>query len=161
MIPPTDEQGRFQRVLVTSSIFRRVPAKLVDAVIAGIFSASMMTLMPAPWQAVVGTSWFILSDFLGSPGKWLFRMQVVRLDGSRIGFMHSVFRNGLLGVPTIARAVIVSGWWGADADAAKWDRLAVALLGIAVTVTEIIGMALQAENRRFGDNLAQTRVVDR
>jgi len=160
-LPPTDEQGRFLPQLETGSMFKRVFAKFLDALLTGAFSASLLLVLPMPWAALIGTSWFMLSDWFGSPAKWLFRLKVVHLDGSAIGPFASLQRNFMLGLPTIARAVIVSGWWGADVDAAKWDRGAVACIGLSVMLGELIGMVMQPQNRRWGDHFARTRVVER
>lgn len=160
-LPPTDEQGRFLPQLETGSMIKRFFAKLLDAILTGAFSASLWLLLPMPWPAVIGTSWFMLSDWFGSPAKWLLRLKVVHLDGSAIGPIASLKRNFMLGLPTIARAVIVSGWWGTDVDSAKWDRGALACIGIAVLIGELVGMIMQPQNRRWGDHFAGTRVVER
>lgn len=159
-VPPQDG-GRFKPTLVTGPTYRRVLAKLLDAIVSGVTSWGFSRVLPLPWAALVGTGWFMLCDWAGSPGKWLFRLKVVHDDGSPAGPLAALKRNLVLGLPTIGRAFIVSGLTGASADAAKWDRGFVACVGLAVVVGELVGMIIDAQGRRWGDRFARTRVVER
>lgn len=160
-LPPTDEQGRFLPELRTGSILKRCVAKLLDAVIAGVTTFGFSMMMPLPFASLIGTGWFCLADWSGSPGKWLFRLRAVTLAGAPLGPVASLKRNIVLGLPTIARAFLVSGWVGLQGENLKWDRGFLACVGLAVFLGELVGMVMQPDNRRWGDTFARSRVVDR
>lgn len=160
-VPPRSEGERFKPVLVTAPTYRRVLAKLLDAIVSGATSWGFSFLMPMPYAVLIGVGWFMLCDWSGSWGKWLFRIKVVMLDGAPVGAIASLLRNLVLGLPTIGRAFIVSGWSGATGDAAKWDRGLLACVGLAVAFGELLGMVIDKEGRRWSDRFAGTRVVER
>lgn len=160
-LPPTDDQGRFLPQFRDGSILRRIFAKLLDALLTGVASWGFSLLMPLPVASLLAVLWFCLADWSGSPGKWFLRLRVVMLDGAPVTPLASLKRNVVLGLPVVARAVIVAGWTGLDATASQWDRVSVACIGLAVTLGELIGMVFQPMNRRWGDAFARTRVVDR
>ena len=160
-LPPTDEAGRFVPNLRTGSIIKRICAKLFDAVVAGLTSWGLSTMMPLPVASLIGTGWFCLADWAGSPGKWLFQLRVVTLQGEAIGPLASLKRNVVLGLPTILRSMLVAGWLGVQGEGQQWDRGALACVGLSVALGELIGMVLQPDNRRWGDTFARSRVVDR
>jgi uncharacterized RDD family membrane protein YckC len=161
MLPPTDEQGRFLPNLRTGSMIKRFFAKLLDAIICGLTTGGLSLVMPLPWASFIGVSWFVLTDWSGSPGKWLFQLRAVTLDGKPLGPLASIQRNLLLGLPTFLRALMTSGLIGLEGDLAKWDRAAMACISLTFIFGELIGMLLQPENRRWGDTFARSRVVDR
>lgn len=160
-LPPTDAQGRFVAELQTGSIIKRCFARLLDAVVAGLTTFGFSLVMPLPFASLLGTGWFCLADWSGSPGKWLFRLRVVTLEGAPVGAIAALKRNVVLGLPTFARALMTSGWLGLQGDAQKWDRGLLACVGLAVVLGELVGMVMQPQNRRWGDVFAGTRVVDR
>lgn len=160
-LPPTDEQGRFLPNLRTGSVIKRIFAKLIDAVICGFTTGGLSLVMPLPWASFIGVSWFVLTDWSGSPGKWLFQLRAVTLDGKELGPLASIKRNLLLGLPTFLRALSASGVLGLQGDQQKWDRGITACLSLTFFFGELIGMAMQPESRRWGDTFARSRVVDR
>lgn len=161
MLPPTDEQGRFLPNLRTASIIKRIFAKLIDAVLCGFTTLGLSSVMPLPFASFIGVSWFVLTDWFGSPGKWLFQLRAVTLEGAPLGPIASIKRNLLLGLPTFLRALLVSGVLGVQGEGQKWDRGALACVAVSVLLGELIGMVMQPDNRRWSDTLARSRVVDR
>ncbi|MDP2272773.1 MAG: RDD family protein [Archangium sp.] len=161
MLPPTDSQGRFLPNLRTASILKRCCAKVIDAILSGITTFTFLALMPLPFASVIGTSWFCLTDWFGSPGKWLFQIRAVNLDGSPLSPLASIKRNLILGLPTFLRALITAGLIGAQGEDQKWERLILALVSLSVFFGELVGMVMQPDNRRWGDTFARSRVVDR
>lgn len=159
-LPPVDEQGRFQAQLATASVSARLVAKLIDFLVAGVTSFGFLAITSRPVASLVGMTWLCLTDWSGSPGKWLLRLRTVRVDGRPCGPWASVQRNFMLALPTLGRALIVSGWFGADPNA-WWDRLVLALVGLGIAGGEVLGMVLRDHGRRWGDRLAGTRVVRR
>ena len=82
MLPPTDAQGRFLPQLRTASIFSRYFAKAADLTLAGTVIVGLTIAgVPYPWAALSGSAWFLLSDWAGSPGKWLLQIRAVTLGG--------------------------------------------------------------------------------
>ncbi len=161
MIPPTDERGRFVPVLRDGSILKRLFARGLDAVLSGGATLVLSRVMPLPLASLLCVSWFCLSDWSGSPGKWLLRLRVVMVDGSQVTAIAALKRNVVLGLPTFGRALITAGWSGLEGDAGMWDRGVLACVGLAVAFGEVLGMILQPQNRRWGDHIAGTRVVER
>ncbi|MFZ5441310.1 MAG: RDD family protein [Myxococcota bacterium] len=161
MLPPTDEHGRFVAVLRDGSILKRLLAKPIDLVVAGVASWGFSRMLPLPAATAIGMTWLCLSDWSGSPGKWVWRLKTVMLDGSPVTALASIKRNVVLALPTLGRSLIVAGWSGLDADASKWDRGILACVGLAVAFGELMGILVQPMNRRWGDVFAGTRVVER
>lgn len=160
-LPPLDEHGRFQAELVPASTAARLVAKFIDFVVAGATSFGFTALLPAPVASLVGMTWLCLTDWSGSPGKWLLRLRTVHPDGRPCGVGASLLRNFMLALPTLGRALIVSGWSGASASEATWDRAILAVVGLGIASGEVVGMVLREQGRRWGDRLAGTRVVRR
>lgn len=161
MLPPTDEAGRFLPELRTGSIIKRCFAKLLDLIVVAIPTIALVMVLPPPVPSLLGTTWFMLMDWAGSPGKWLLRLRAVTLEGAPLGPMASLQRNLVLGLPLFARALLMSGWVGLQGEDQKWDFGIIACVGFIVLLGELIGMVMQPENRRWGDTFARSRVVDR
>lgn len=149
------------RPLRKGSVAKRMFAKLIDAVVAGVTTWSFWRVMPLPFASFIGMTWFCLTDWSGSPGKWLLRLKAVTLEGAPLSAVASLKRNLLLGMPTFLRALLVSGWLGAQGDDVKGERGLLALVSLAVYLREFIGLVKQPESRRWGDIFARSRVVDR
>lgn len=161
MLPETDEHGRFKPVLKSGSLIRRVVAKLIDAVIAQVTTFGFTRFVPLPAASLIGIFWFLATDWSGSPGKWLMRLQTVTLEGGEISLLSSLKRNVILGLPTLARAFLVSGYIGLQGENMVWDRGLLGCVGLSITVGELFGMFTHPEARRWGDLFARTRVVER
>ena len=159
--PAQDAQGRYVAPLVTAPLLRRLAAKLVDMVISGLLSWSCTFLVAQPWASGIGLGWFVLADWLGSPGKWLFSLRVVREGGGPVTALASVQRNILLGLPSFGRALSVSGLTGLTGTWALVDRGVVGLFGVVVVVSEVFAMWVRDGGRRWGDRFGRTRVVTR
>lgn len=134
----------------------RIAAKLIDAVIAGVTSAGLSTALSPPVAVTVGTGWFLVSDWGGSPGKWLLGLETVMERGGPATLEASVRRNLLLGLPTIGRALVTAGWTHASSGEALWDRLFISLVGMGVTLVELSGLV--RGGRRLGDRFGATIV---
>jgi uncharacterized RDD family membrane protein YckC len=160
-LPPTDEQGRFLPNLRTASIIKRLAAKLIDAIVTGFTTFGFSLVLPLPYASFIGVSWFCLSDWSGSPGKWLFQVRAVTEAGAPLGALASLKRNVLLGLPTFLRALMTAGWLGMQGEDQVWDRGFLACVSLSVMLGEVVGMVMQPENRRWGDTFARSRVVDR
>jgi len=161
-LPPTDEAGRFLLELRTASIFSRYFAKGTDLTIAGVMIVVLTLVTHSyPAAAILGATWFMLTDWAGSPGKWLLRIRAVTLTGAPLGPLASLKRNLVLGLPTVSHALLVGGWVGLQGDDRKWDAGIVLCVGLVVVLGEFIGMVMQPESRRWGDTFARSRVVDR
>lgn len=161
-LPPTDAQGRFLPELRTASIFSRYFAKAVDLTLAAaIIVVLTLAVLPYPYAALMGTGWFLLSDWVGSPGKWLLRIRAVTLEGAPLGPLGSLKRNLVLGLPTMSHALLVGGWVGLQGEGRKWDAGILLCVGVVVVLGEFIGMVMQPESRRWGDTFARSRVIDR
>jgi uncharacterized RDD family membrane protein YckC len=159
-LPPVDEQGRFQAQLVQASFASRLVAKAIDLVLSGLVSLGFLAVTSRPLASLVGMAWLCLTDWSGSPGKWLLRIRTVGTDGRPCGPLASLQRNFMLALPTLGRSLIVSGWFGADPQ--SWaDRLVLAVVGLGIALGEVAGMVLREQGRRWGDRLAGTRVVRR
>lgn len=160
-LPPADAAGRFLPNLRTGSIFKRCFAKILDFMVAGCVTAALWLLVPLLVASLVSMLWLCLSDWVGSPGKWLFQLRAVTVEGRRLAPLASLKRNVILGLPTVAQAFLLSGWVGLQGQNQKWDVGLIACVGFAVWLGELIGMVMQPENRRWGDAFARSRVVDR
>jgi len=161
MLPETDEQGRFKPVLKTGSMIRRVVAKLIDSVIYTFTAWSFSRFVPVLAASLIGFGWFLATDWFGSPGKWLLRLKTVTLEGGEVSLLASIKRNVILGLPTLARALLVGGFIGLQGENMVWDRGFLGCVGLSITVGELFGMFTHPEARRWGDLFARTRVVER
>jgi uncharacterized RDD family membrane protein YckC len=159
--PELDEAGRFKPVLRRGPFASRLAAKLIDAVISGFTTWTFTRFAPLPVASLVGVGWFLLTDWFGSPGKWLLRLKTVTLEGHEITLVMSFKRNLLLGLPTLARALLVSGVIGLQGENMVYDRGLLACVGLSVVLAELFGMLTHPESRRWGDIFARTRVVVR
>lgn len=161
-LPPTDEAGRFLPSLRAASIFSRYFAKAADLTVsAAMIVVLTLTVLPFHWASVVGTTWFMLTDWAGSPGKWILRIRAVTLEGAPLGPLASLKRNLVLGLPSLSHAFLVGGYIGLQGDDRKWDAGVLVCIGIIVVFGEFIGMVMQPESRRWGDTFARSRVIDR
>jgi uncharacterized RDD family membrane protein YckC len=161
-LPPTDGAGRFLPELRTASIFSRYFAKAVDITVAGATIVVLTLVLDSyPPAALFGAGWFMLTDWAGSPGKWILRIRAVTLEGASLGPLASLKRNLVLALPTVSHALLVGGWIGLQGDDRKWDAGILLCVGFVVVLGEFIGMVMQPESRRWGDTFARSRVVDR
>jgi len=153
----TPENIAFQYVL--AGPFRRLPAFLIDCairalVLVALFVFGTMTAMVGAGGIGLGMGlvvWFVMSWFYGgifetlwngqTPGKRLFNLRVLSLDGQPINALQAVLRNVLR-----------------DADALP-------IIGFSVEFglpLYVLGLAVMAANNRFqrlGDLAAGTIVV--
>ena len=121
-LPEQDAQGRFLPQFRTASIFARYFAKAIDFTFAGVTIVVLTLILHSyPAAALVGATGFMLTDWLGSPGKWLLQIRAVTLEGAPLGPLASLKRNLVLALPTLSHALLVGGWVGLQGDDRKWD----------------------------------------
>ena len=161
-LPPTDEGGRFLPQLRTASIPARYFARALDLTLGGVAIVVLtLVLRSYPPAALIGATWFLLTDWLGSPGKWLLQIRAVTLEGKPLGPLASIKRNLVLALPTLSHALLVGGFIGLQGDDRKWDAGILLCLGIIVVLGEFLGMVMQPQSRRWGDTFARSRVIER
>jgi uncharacterized RDD family membrane protein YckC len=102
----------------------------------------------------------LLSDALGSPGKWLMQIEAVRLDGKRVGLFGSLSRNLTLALPPAGGIVVAAGLFETALQPAAEGGI-LACLGVTLLLVETASMLLAPHNRRWSDQFSNTRVVDR
>lgn len=132
----------------------RFLAFLIDAVIAGLLSNLFF------FGGVLGAAYFVVRDGLTfqfmnrrSVGKHLMSLNVERLDGRPMDVEASVRRNWMWGLGPVGAVVAQVPLFGG------LFSTAVALFGLAVLLYEAYRVFTRDDGRRWGDELAQTRVV--
>jgi uncharacterized RDD family membrane protein YckC len=156
----TPENIAFDYVL--AGPFRRLPAYLVDVGIR--MGVVLVFLVAALFGGVAGSFglgvgagaaliiWFILSWFYGglfealwngqTPGKWLFGLRVLSIDGRPINAMQAVLRNILRDVDAWP---IAAGYGGP--------------LSVPLYMVGLVAMAANDRYQRLGDLACGTMVV--
>lgn len=132
---------------------------MIAAVIDGILAAGV-SLIPVV-GGIVGGLYILLRDGLGlefmdkrSIGKKLMKLRPVRLDGQPMDPVSSAKRNLPLCVGAVGSVFLVIpllGWIVA---------LLFAAIGLAIAAFELVLVLTDAEGRRMGDKLAETKVVE-
>lgn len=132
----------------------RFLAMLIDGVVA-----MALGLVPVV-GGIAGAAYFVVRDGLTldfmnerSLGKHLMGLRVVRLDGQPMDIETSARRNWMWGIGAITAALVyipIVGWILIPL---------VALVGLAIGLYEGYRVLTDAEGRRWGDQMAQTKVV--
>ena len=132
----------------------RFLAFLIDGVIAGLLS----TLFFA--GGVLGAAYLVVRDGLSfqfmnqrSVGKHLMDLHVTRLDGRPMDVEASVQRNWMWGLGPVGAVVAHVPLFGGLLSAA------VGLFGLGVGLYEAYRVLTRDDGRRWGDELAQTKVT--
>jgi uncharacterized RDD family membrane protein YckC len=132
----------------------RVLAFLIDGVIAGVLSNVPLV------GGLLGAGYFVVRDGLTldvmnerSLGKHLMGLHVERLDGRPMDIETSVRRNWMWGIGPVASTAAAFPLFGGLIS------FAVALFGLAVGLYEAYLVLTRDDGRRWGDELAGTRVV--
>jgi uncharacterized RDD family membrane protein YckC len=132
----------------------RALAFLIDAV--AVYAVGMVPVI----GGLVGIAYVLARDGLAfefmdgrSIGKKLMKLRPVRLDGQPMDLRTSVMRNWPLTLGSLAQILLfipVIGWILIPF---------VALAGLVVAVLEILRVLNDPEGRRWGDQLAGTKVI--
>jgi uncharacterized RDD family membrane protein YckC len=132
----------------------RTLAFLIDAV--AVYAVGMVPVI----GGLVGIAYVLARDGLAfdfmdgrSIGKKLMKLRPVRLDGQPMDLRTSVMRNWPLTLGSLAQILLfipVIGWILIPF---------VALAGVVVAVIEILRVLNDPEGRRWGDQLAGTKVI--
>lgn len=133
----------------------RVLAFLIDGVIAGVLSNIPVI------GGLLGAGYFVVRDGLTldvmnerSLGKHLMGLRVERLDGRPMDIETSVRRNWMWGIGPVASTAAAVPLFGGLIS------VAVALLGLVVGLYEAYRVLAGPDGRRWGDDLAGTRVTE-
>lgn len=143
-------------------VVRRFAAKLVDAAVATLLFWITASVLPAGmfttglFAAIVAGAYWLVGDGLEvefmrhrSLGKRLLGLAVVRLDGRPMDLEASIRRNWMFAIgffSTIFGSLALS--------------LLMLLAATALLAFETFRVAFAVDGRRWGDDLAATRVVE-
>ena len=134
---------------------RRFLAFFIDSLIAGLAGALFGLINPI-LGALVNAGYMILRDGLDldfmnhrSIGKRIMNLRPVRLDGAPVDMETSLRRNWMFGIGSLAQATFRFGLGSV-----------VSLAAAAIVIYEIYRVLTDPSGRRWGDDLAQTQVVD-
>lgn len=132
----------------------RFLALLVDSLIAGLLSSLPLI------GGLLGAGYFVVRDGLDldvmdgrSLGKHLTGLRVERLDGRAMNIEASIRRNWMWGLGPVTAALAEFPLFGV------FFSVLLSLLATAVVLYEAYLVLTQADGRRWGDELAGTRVV--
>ncbi len=138
-----------------ADLSKRVIAMIIDGAIAGVLSTIPVA------GGIIGGLYILLRDGFDfdfmkgrSVGKTLMKLRPVRLDGGVMDFGTSIKRNWMfaLGLVISALALIpILGWMLIPF---------VAILSPIVVIIEAFLVYSDDQGRRFGDRLADTRVIE-
>lgn len=160
MLGPTDEQGRFVRQLVEGSMAGRFFAKAIDLFSTSVLGGIVALISGVTWTAAIGPLLFLFSDALASPGKWLMRLEAVRLDGKPAGLFGSLSRNATLALPPLAAILMRSGLFETALQPATEGGI-VGCLALLLLAVESFTLLIAPLSRRWSDQFSNTRVVRR
>lgn len=155
-----DEHGRFVRELREGSMLARFFAKVIDAFTTSLVGGLIAVISGIGWTAAIGPLLFLFSDALASPGKWLMRLEAVRMDGSKPGFFGSLSRNATLALPPLGAILMRSGLFE-TALSPTIEGSIVGCLAVLLLVVECVTLLVAPMSRRWSDQFSGTRVVRR
>ncbi len=132
-----------------SALARRAGAFFVDLLVVGFLFAIFNFLGPVLAAAYVAfRDGLEIAPFRGrSLGKAALGLRVADSGGESCDARCSLARNWILAVPCLIGVIPILGWIGMP------------VLGSLVVLVETIFALVSPEGRRFGDELAGTRVV--
>ncbi|NNE10499.1 MAG: RDD family protein [Gemmatimonadetes bacterium] len=137
---------------------KRFLAVFIDGLLAAMLSLILGVVIPVLGfflGALLGAAYMLVRDGLTlefmdqrSLGKKLLKLRPVRLDGSRLELNDSMKRNWVFAVPNALQAIPILG------------QILGGLLGMVLGLVECILVLTDPEGRRWGDKLADTRVIE-
>jgi len=132
----------------------RFLAFLIDGLIAAVLSALPVV------GGLLGAAYLVARDGIDvefmprrSLGKQILGVDVVRLDGRPMDLETSVMRNWMWGLGPVGGVAAAFPLFGGFLSAL------VGIFGMAVGLYEAYRVLTDLEGRRWGDDLAQTKVV--
>jgi len=157
-VTPPVEVSATQEPAATAAkpdVTKRAIAAIIDGAIAGAVG-----LVPIV-GGIVGALYILLRDgfdyeFMDgrSVGKKLMKLRPVRLDGGKMDLPTSARRNWPIALGSLASVLFilpVIGWI---------LYIPVLILAIVLGIVEIVLVLTSADGRRWGDKLANTKVVE-
>lgn len=134
---------------------KRIVAVVIDSVIAVVVGM-------IPWiGGIIAAAYWVLRDGMElefmdhrSVGKKLMKLRPVTADGGQLDMMGSVKRNWMFGFGGIIQFLLyipILGWL---------LMVPVALLALVIGIAELVKVLTDEEGRRFGDGLANTKVIE-
>jgi len=148
------------------SLSRRVTAKAIDFVAVGFTVVGFSSVTHSYLAGLlIGYAWLALSDWGGSPGKWVMKLEVRDHENlSECSASASFARN----LPIIAVAFphkLHQALLGMDRQQYREAHSAVILVMACVALVMLVAMVIvvsrNAERRHLGDYLAGTLVISR
>lgn len=146
--PPTDETAK-------PDLGKRAIAAIVDGAIAGAVG-----LIPVI-GGIIGALYILLRDgfdfeFMNgrSVGKTLMKLRPVRLDGGKMDLGTSARRNWTVALGSLATFLLIVpilGWL---------LYIPVLIAAVVIGIIEIVAVVNSADGRRWGDRLANTKVIE-
>lgn len=151
--PPPPPPG--QDAPAKTDLGKRAVAMIIDAVIATVIG-----FIPAI-GGLIGAAYMLLRDGLEfdfmnhrSVGKHVMQLHVESLDGSPLDIVTSIRRNWMFALGALIPLLLfipILGWIAIPF---------VGLAGLALGIVEVVLVITDAEGRRLGDKMANTRVVE-
>lgn len=134
---------------------KRAVAAIIDGVIAGVIGFIPII------GGLVGTAYMVLRDGLEfefmdrrSLGKKLMKLRPVRLDGGTMDIETSLKRNWMFGLGALIQVLrFIPVVW----------ILLIPIVGVAalvIGIMEIVFVLKDEEGRRWGDTIANTKVIE-
>jgi len=128
---------------------KRIVAYIIDAVIAAIIG-----LIPI-LGLLIGAAYWALRDGLKidfmdqrSIGKKVMKLRPVTLDGNKLEIVDSIKRNWMFAIIPLSLLIPILGWFF------------ILPLACILVIIEIVLALTDKEGRRFGDKMANTKVIE-
>ena len=135
---------------------KRFLAMLIDGIIAAVLGA-VVGAISSVLGSIVGAAYYVIRDGLDidfmkhrSLGKKVMKLSVVRLDGKPMDLQASVKRNWMFGFGAVYSIPILG----------LIVLLVVGLPALCIGLYECYKVLTDKEGRRWGDELAGTKVID-
>ena len=139
---------------------KRFIAMLIDGIISAVLSFAVGIISSILGGIVAAVYWVVRDgldvDFMKhrSLGKKVMKLNVVRLDGKPMDLETSVKRNWMFGFGAISSILIYIPILG-------WILILVgSLIALCIGLYECYKVLTDKEGRRWGDELAGTKVID-
>jgi uncharacterized RDD family membrane protein YckC len=150
---PMSNQG--STTSAKADLAKRFVAVLIDGVIAGVLSFVPMV------GGLVGAAYILLRDgfefdFMDgrSLGKKLMKLRPVKNDGSKMTLEDSAKRNWPLMFSALVSVLLFIPVIG-------WILIPIVIIAsVVISVIELVSVLNDSEGRRWGDKLANTKVIE-
>jgi uncharacterized RDD family membrane protein YckC len=149
------ENSTVQNTGEKAELGKRAVAAIIDGLIAGVIGFIPII------GGLVGTAYMVLRDGLEfefmdqrSIGKKLMKLRPVRLDGGTVDIETSLKRNWMFGLGALIQVLRFI-------PLVRW--LLIPIVGVAalvIGIMEIVFVLKDEEGRRWGDTIANTKVIE-